>query len=132
MEANMNEWGSHYTVNSVPGDGMEFLRNFQPNDINYVFLSTSGVHGTYCNLDQIELLFVPGKEEEARKALGIYPGEELPKEREITFCALLPRMVTTFYGNATVRSMEDVKYLRRLTEQTITGVLKLQEGNREH
>jgi hypothetical protein len=121
----------HYSVNAIRGDGMPYLRTIKPDDLNYVFLSTSGVHGSYTNLDEIEMLFDPAREKQAREYFFVDAGDPLPTEHEITFCVLQPRKVTTIYGNALVRSLDDVAFLRRLTELTIAGVAELQKGNRE-
>ena len=123
------EAGRHYTINSIDGDAMVILRDLEPDDLNWVFLSTSGVHGSYTSLDEIEKLWTAPDEYRKENYLGA--DEPLPDYDEITVVIVMPRMVTTFYGNAAVRSLDDVALLRKRVEQTIAGILKLQEGNRE-
>lgn len=121
--------GTHYTTNAIVGDAMVILRELEPNDINWVFLSTSGVHGSYMSLDEAELLWTdPAR---YRSEHGYEAGEELPVEQDITVLIVLPRMVTTAYGNAIVRSLDDVSLLRKRVEQTMAGIALLQAGNRE-
>jgi hypothetical protein len=108
---------------------MEIIRDLEPDDINWIFLSTSGIHGSYTSLDRIEKLWT---DPAAYRASGyIEDGEPMPTEAGITVLIVLPRMVTTMYGNATVRSLDDVALLRRRVEQTFEGIAKLQAGNRE-
>jgi hypothetical protein len=133
LVSSMNgEAGRHYTCNSIVGDAMEILRSFEPDDINWVFLSTSGVHGSYCSLDAIERALWDATDDEARADDFATDDPEWTRdtERDVTVLIVLPRMVTTCYGNATIRTREDVALLRRLTEQTIAGVMKLESGNR--
>ena len=51
--------GAHYNIFSVRSESaMKVLRDYFPdgkcNDLNWVLFSTSGIHGCYTNLDQIE------------------------------------------------------------------------------
>jgi hypothetical protein len=122
--------GSHYTVSSVKGDVMAFLRGMEPDDINFFFPSTSGVHGSYCTLDRIDLLFTSPDAPETRSEFSCEEGESTPKEWDLTFCFVMPRMCTIYYGNVPVRSLDDSRFLRGLVEKTIKGVLARCEGNR--
>lgn len=120
--------GGHYTTNAIEGDAMEIVRDLEPDDINWVFLSTSGVHGSYASLDDVELLWTDP--ERYRKENHMEDSEALPDEEDVTVLIVLPRMVTTAYGTATVRSLDDVALLRQRVEQTLAGIEKLQAGNR--
>lgn len=121
--------GGHYTVSNVTGDVMAFLRGMEPDDLNFFFPSTSGVHGSYCTLDQIDKLF-GASEEEAREEFGFEEGEATPTQWDLTFCFVMPWMCTIYYGNVPVRSPDDSRFLRGLVEKTIKGVLARCEGNR--
>lgn len=117
-----------YTVTAAPG-GLEFLKerfSRPPDDLNWVFFGTSGVHGTYRKANDIALLFDPEKQEEAMKIFGEWDGE-LPCDCNITFLIVMPRLVSMIYGNATLRSMEDVDFIRGLAAKTmeaVSGVMK--------
>lgn len=120
--------GTHYTCNAIHGDAMEILRDLEPNDINWVFLSTSGVHGSYKSLDDCELLWTDP--DRYRKESFMEQGEPLPDAEEVTVLIVLPRMVTTMYGEAVIRGLDDVALLRERVEQTFAGIAELQAGNR--
>ena len=111
--------GRHYTCNRILGDAMDILRDFEPDDINWVFLSTSGVHGSYISLDDIE-----------QRISGEATSEDMQDGEEVTVLIVLPRMVVTCYGNAIIRTREDIALLRRLVEKTFIGIAELQKGNR--
>lgn len=112
---------------------MEILRELEPDDINWVFLSTSGVHGTYASLDDIERSLWDATDAEARKEHYAEADADWhrPTEAEVTVLIVLPRMVTTIYGTAIIRTREDVQLLRKRVEQTFEGIEDLQRGNRE-
>lgn len=107
---------------------MEILRDLEPDDINWVFLSTSGVHGSYMNLDDAEKLWTDPRA--YREANCLAPTDDLPTEETITVLIVLPRMVTTMFGTATLRSLDDVALLRTRVEQTFAGITERQAGNR--
>lgn len=125
--------GGHYTTNAICGDAMDIIRQLEPNDINWIFLSTSGVHGTYCTLDDVEDRLWNLSDEELRKVDYAEDDEDWkrPTEDDITVLIVLPRMVTTMYGTAIIRTREDVALLRKRVEQTFKGIERLQKGNRE-
>lgn len=117
----------HYTITAAPG-GLEFLKerfSRPPDDLNWVFFGTSGVHGTYTKANDIALLFDPEKQEEAMDVFG--EDGEVPSDCNITFLIVMPRLVSMIYGNATLRSMEDVDFIRELAAKTmeaVSGVMK--------
>ena len=85
--------------------------------MNWLFLSTSGVHGSYGKLDEVD---------EHRRELVADGFDEPPT---ITFLALQPRTVRSRYGNVIVRTKEDEATLRRLVLETLAAVAASQTGN---
>lgn len=122
---------NYYTVNRIVGDAMDIVRDFVPDELNWLFLSTSGVHGSYCTLDDIERWLFGGDSKAVRQELGLGAGEPVPLEHEITVVILKPRVVCTLYGNAVVRTPEDIALLRSKVEQTAAGIAESQKGNRQ-
>lgn len=121
---------NYYTVNRIVGDAMDIIRDFEPDELNWVFLSASGVHGSYCTLDNIERWLFGGDTKAIRSDLGLQRGEPLPTQHEVTVLIVKPRVVCTLYGNAIVRTREDIALLRKKVEQTVAGVAVSQIGNR--
>lgn len=83
-------------------------------DMNWLFLSTSGVHGSYISLDDLESW------DETEE------GYEWP--RFITILIVHPRLVVIRYGEILIQP-EDVPYLRECVKRTIEAITKSQEGN---
>lgn len=86
----------YYCVMRLTGDGMEALRTMFPdgeaNDLNFVLFSTSGVHGSYATLEEVE----------EEPDLGL------------TFLIVQPRIVGVRYGNCEPKTPEDFAFLRKL------------------
>lgn len=107
--------GGHYNVFGTKTDdlGLAFLRQWFPegeaNEMNIVFFSTSGVHGMYTTLEELEA---------STTAYGFEkPPDDSPDEwcwPTVTFLVVQPRLVSMTYGNARVRSQEDIEFLRKL------------------
>lgn len=78
------------------GDAMAALRQMFPegkaDDLNFVLFSTSGVHGSYCTIEDAE----------AEPDLGV------------TFLIVQPRIVGLRYGNCEPRTPEDFAFLKAL------------------
>lgn len=93
----------YYSVLSLTGDGMEALRTLFPegeaNELNACLFSTSGVHGTYCTIEQVE-----------------DGGEEAPKD--VTFLVVQPRIVCLRYGECRPQTPEDFAFLKKLRESS--------------
>jgi hypothetical protein len=106
--------GAHYNLFSVGEDiGMEILRKIFPeglaDEMNFVIFSTSGVHGSYRKIEEIE------------ESLVLYP-DGCPDEEEppedwcyplLTYLVVHPRLVCLKYGNAKI-TLEDIPYLKKL------------------
>ena len=126
FEPSEDEWrkscfgkmGGHYNVFSARCDSaMSMLRHWFPdgkaNEMNFVLFSTSGVHGSYRTLEEIEtgLRKYPD---------GPPPGDEGPDDYcgdEVTFLLVQPRIVGMTYGNARV-TVEDVEWLKGLRQSS--------------
>lgn len=89
----------YYGVMKLVGDGMLALRELFPegeaNDLNFVLFSTSGVHGTYWLIEEVEV-----------------GGEDAPSD--VTFVVIQPRIVGMRYGNCTPETPEDFAFLKQL------------------
>ena len=107
--------GGHYNIFRLrkDADGIEALRSFfedgKCNELNFVLFSTSGVHGSYATLDEIE-------------------ADTEDESPQLTFVIVQPRLVTLRYGNIDVR-LEDIPWLRNLAESTPDAVAQILKGN---
>jgi hypothetical protein len=90
----------HYNVCELISESiaMDAIRTMFPkgkesvNEMNFILFSTSGVHGTYCTIEDAEA----------------------DSELSITFLIVHPRLVTLKYGNVTPETKEDFKFLKGL------------------
>lgn len=126
--------GGHYNTYALKDEsrGVEFLKSYFDdgegcNDMNMVFLATSGIHGSYITLDDVQewLEAHPGASFES------WDGGEGGEEESwptVTFLLVQPRIVGMTYGNAVVRTLEEVAWLRWLAHTTVGGVAKSLEG----
>ncbi|MFW9872431.1 MAG: hypothetical protein ACFFG0_04955, partial [Candidatus Thorarchaeota archaeon] len=99
----------HYTLKEIKDIEMvkAFFTHDEGNDLNWCFLSTSGVHGSYTTLDEMEQLDYKGN-------------------YDITILIIQPRLCNLFYGNIPI-SKEDVSYLRHLVSTTIEAIKESQK-----
>lgn len=106
--------GGHYNNYTCSDeDGMMALRIAFPhgtvNEMNFVLFSTSGVHGTYCTIEEVE--------ESLRLSLT---GVELDPEDDdyvpirLTFLIVQPRICTLRHGNCIPVTLDDIEYLKKL------------------
>jgi len=97
-------------------EGIEHLKRIFPdgeaNDLNWCLLSTSGVHGLYRTLDDLEYSF---EEDE------VY---------SITALVVMPRIVSMLWGHIEI-TKDDVPYLRKLVSSSLKFIELSQEGNTE-
>ena len=101
----------HYEVSKLEGMG-DIRHVFNDNTdytLNWLFLSTSGIHGSYVTLDEL------AKEQDS-------------EYRSITAVIVQPRLVVIHYGDITIEP-EDFPYLRNVVSQTIKGIRESQLGN---
>ena len=90
-------------------NGMSELHRFFPSQKadgdNLVMFSTSGVHGTYATIEDIE--------------------NEEYEHNELTFLIIQPRRVLTLYGNCRPETPEDFAFLRSLRESSRIAIAEL-------
>jgi hypothetical protein len=91
----------------------ELFPDYVDYTFNWLFLSTSGVHGSYLTIDDLE------------KCIKSDP-EFVPS---ITVLVVQPRTVKIFYGDLEEISVDDFKWLRQAVEKTIDAIKRSQEGN---
>jgi hypothetical protein len=104
----------HYKVTKL--DGMKDVRKVFEGEtdftLNWLFLSTSGVHGSYATLDEVF-------------------GEEYLNEdgsASITAMVMMPRLVVMRYGEIRI-TQADVPFLRETVRKTMEGIAESQKGN---
>lgn len=101
----------YYSVLRLDGDGMEALRQLFPdgeaNEMNAVLFSTSGVHGTYCTIEDVE--------QDLQRA-------EREGPRDVTFVVVQPRIVCMRYGKVRPRDAEDIAWLKKLRSSSLRAL----------
>lgn len=111
----------HYKAITI--ETMTELRELFPtgkaNDLNWIFLSTSGIHGSYQSLDDV---FSADARIEAEE-----DGEKY--DPRITVLVIQPRLVVMRYGMIPV-TREDEPFLRALVNSTLKVIPGTQAGNR--
>lgn len=118
------EFTPHYEIETLKS--ITEVRQIMPNpddpnydwmyELNWLFLSTSGVHGTYITLDEIEETWDLDEEDDANYG------------RYITILIVHPRICVIRYGNLEIQK-NDIPYLRECVEKTIKAVKDSQKGN---
>jgi hypothetical protein len=112
--------GGHYNIyGTKPGMQMKLLREFFPdgeaNEMNLVLFSTSGAHGTYITIEEVEEScqkygFDHETAEEDEDAA--WPDDRVGTD--VTFLLIQPRIVSVTYGNVFVKSQADIEFLKKL------------------
>lgn len=96
-------------------DNMAELRGFFTDEtdyeMNWLFVGTSGVHGSYSKLAEWE---------ESQ-------GTEEPLDR-ITVLVVMPRIVRVLYGDIEI-TQEDVTWMRGVVDKTLTAINETQYAN---
>ncbi len=107
-KSSQNKSGAHYNQFSCKDEnGMAALRGFfptcEPDDMNLVFFSTSGVHGSY------------NKIEDAAKGIRGERDEYGDVHcQTVTFVIVQPRICCLRYGNCIPQTQDDIDFLDRL------------------
>lgn len=118
--------GGHYNnFYFQKGREMDALRQFFPegeaDEMNVVLFSTSGVHGSYTTIEEIEAgLAKYGDDPD-------FDSEGWPDDyhgSEITVLIVQPRLCTVRHGNATV-TLADIPYLKKLRETSQAALVKI-------
>lgn len=106
-------------------NGMDALRQFFPNgqanEYNLCLFSTSGVHGMYTTIEEVEADLVKPDEWEDE--------EGNTKHDHITFLIIQPRIVTLRYGNCFPKTKDDIAFLKRLRETSFAEFVKIGSPN---
>lgn len=104
--------GGHYNLFRIEG-GMRAIRDIFPDGradaLNLFFCGTSGVHGTYATIEEIESALAKYGDD-ATFAEGEWPEDH---HDELTVVIVHPRLCTLRYGNVRV-TMADIPYLKKL------------------
>ena len=120
--------GAHYNIWGISERGVDGLRLIFPdgeaNEMNFVLFSTSGVHGSYTAIEEIE---------EGLKKYGDSPDflqdedAEIPDDwhgTSLTVTVYHPRIIGIGYGNVEVK-LEDIPYLKKLRESSWKAVQQI-------
>jgi hypothetical protein len=99
--------GGHYNHFAVHTEtALELLRRIFPtgeaNELSFALFSTSGVHGSYSTIEDVE------------KEGG-----------ELTFVIIQPRLCTLHYGNCEPKNEEDFMFLKKLRKTSWQRVLNI-------
>lgn len=125
--------GAHYNTYALtdPELGIPALKELfgkdECDDLNFLLLGTSGVHGSYTKLNELE-------ESTKKYGFGRWTDEENdpPDDRhyspEITFVVVQPRLVCIRFGNALLRSQEDIDWLRKVARTVTPAVESIMQG----
>jgi hypothetical protein len=105
----------HYSIKQI--NTFEELKEIfgddaKADDLNFCLFSTSGIHGTYLTIEDIEQSFLLGEDNDA------YCGTEL------TVLVIHPRTVTLKYGNIEV-TKENIDWLKTLRQSSKEAVAKI-------
>lgn len=124
-ESVCNKSGAHYNnYGCHDRDGMQALREFFPkgraNELNFCLFSTSGIHGMYTTIEEIErgLLAYPDGPPSDTDWPDDYHGNSL------TFLIVQPRICCLRHGNAEV-TLADIPFLKRLRQSSWGIVQKI-------
>lgn len=128
-----SDGGAHYSVwhmdsnngRTDPVVGMESLRSIFPDgeatDLNFVLFSTSGVHGSYTTIEEIE-------EGLTRYGDDFEPGnDDWPDGwhgRDLTALIVQPRIVCLRCGNIRV-GISDIAYLKKLRSSSVDAMTSI-------
>jgi hypothetical protein len=104
-------------VELLPIVSVDQLREAFPANVDYtmnwLFCSTSGVHGSYADLQGY---------------LDTDPNEDPEEDWRLTVLVVLPRRVYVRYGHIPI-TREDIPWLMSVVEKTIAGVIESQRRN---
>jgi len=118
VSGDIKSYNHHYSIMRKRSgfNGMELLRDAFPDakadGLNVVLFSTSGVHGTYNTIEEVEAT-INGTAED---------GDQCD---EITFLIVHPRLVSLRYGNCHPRNADDIDYLKRLRASSHEELAKI-------
>lgn len=127
-KSSFNKQGAHYNIFAFrdPDKALEYLKSLFPdgtcNELNLVIFSTSGVHGMYTTLEEIEA---------GLQKYGDNPdfadGDEGPDDwcgDEVTVTVYHPRIVCLRYGQLRVK-LSDLPWLKQLRASSYAAFLTI-------
>lgn len=128
-KSNWSKNGAHYNIYSArkdPEASIVALREWfhddaSVNGMNFILFSTSGVHGCYTTIEEIEAsmaLYPDGPP--MLTGDDDYPDDYTPPE--ITFLIVQPRIVGMTYGLAKIRNADDVAWVKRMRDLSTKAV----------
>ena len=113
--------GAHYNVyamKSVAGLKQLFGEEGEANTLNFCLFSTSGVHGSYTTLEQIEASLLKYGEREFSEEEPVPEDYTYP---HVTVLVVQPRIVCLRYADIPV-TLEDMPFLKRLRASSWAAV----------
>jgi hypothetical protein len=117
--------GAHYNIWNISSGGVDGLRRVFPdakaNEMNFVLFSTSGVHGTYTTIEEIEASIAKYGDSPQ------FPEDESPDDYcypEITVTVYHPRIIGVGYGCVKVEA-KDIQFLKDLRQSSWEAVSKI-------
>lgn len=122
--------GGHYNIWVISSGGVAGLREMfgdppHANEMNFVLFSTSGVHGSYTTIEEIEESLVKyGAEPEFLKdeSEASVPDDYCPDSLTVT--VYHPRLIGVGYGNVKV-ALEDIPFLKALRQSSWDAVQQI-------
>ena len=105
------EGAGHYSIAYTKQDrGMEAIRTIfpdgKPDEMNFILFSTSGVHGTYNTIEDVEAYLNLSEEDRNREDCELFGG--------LTYVIIQPRLCALKYGNCEPQNKEDIDFLKSL------------------
>jgi len=116
--------GAHYNIFAITG-GMKTLREFFPtgdaNTMNFVLFSTSGVHGMYTLIEEIEGSLLKYGDHPSFLDGDSTDWPDDYHSPNLTVLIVQPRIVCLRYGAFDI-GIEDIKWLKRLRETSLSAM----------
>jgi len=127
FRSSFHRQGVHYNLYEIKG-GIAALKSIFPdgkaNEMNFALFSTSGVHGTYTTIEEIEVAlqkYPDGPPEDG----GDWPDDY--RRAELTVLIIQPRICCLRYGTVEVTAA-DIPYLKTLRETSWLAVQQIGKG----
>lgn len=128
LKSHFRKEGAHYNIYALkdPARGMELLRLFFPkgeaSEFAFVLFSTSGVHGTYATIEEIEASLKKYGAPRPAERSDDWPDDCV--RNELTFVIVQPRIINLSYGTLYM-TLDDVEFLKRLRASSWAVVQKI-------
>lgn len=121
--------GGHYNIFEVKqGRMLAVLQEWFPNgeginEMNFVLFSTSGVHGTYATIEEVEASLVKYGETPTFDVDGEVPDDYVGPH--LTVMIVQPRLVAIRYGNISHVTVDDLPFLKKLRAASWNAVQQI-------